>query len=701
MKTRKVLLWAVLLTFLSGLAGCSSDNYDDTQLWNKVNDLDRRVSTIESTLSRMNNDINAINVMVNAMQKNVYVTNVVETVTGYQIMFSDNRVININNGGSDGLTPTIGDNGNWWIGDKDTGVRAAGRDGKDGINGVTPHIGENGNWWMGDEDTGVSAKGIDGKDGETPRIGSNGNWWMGDTDTGISALGKNGLTPFIGVNGNWWIGDKDTGVPAQGKDGENGGNGQDGQDGIMGTSDTPYISIEIYEGDYYWVQIVNNVKTFILDPNGNKIRVTWVQPIIKVDVNNYWTISFDGGITFIYIVDKDGKPMSAGNCECKSFFKSVEMKNDYLIVVLMDGTVIRFYVGRGICEDYPNLGIPYEYHRNPYLHNENITIPSSVTIGFGKDATTGSIYGRLELPGIAVPYVDSQTGNTVYEYLELVGTDRTGHNVWVELDDEPRGNIVSEPTETNTMKIDIVFVVDNSGSMSEEADVVARDIIQWANSLVSAGIDARFGCVGYSVSGTINGAIDMTTSTALSSWLNQGTGTSRTVGFATSTLQNAANTSTYKLSDECGAMAILFADRNFNFRTGVNRVYVNFTDEPNQPNGNSTYSVEYFRNYWTSSKGTVYTVYSGSTSYSWETGNKEKPWLISEYTGGTTFYTNGNFTGVSLADLPVTGAMTHSNFIYFTDVNHIFDGKPHKIKLTIFQPDGSIQGERIFYGTVQ
>lgn len=34
-----------------------------------------------------------------------------------------------------------------------------GRDGKDGADGLTPYIGDNGNWWIGDEDTGVSASG--------------------------------------------------------------------------------------------------------------------------------------------------------------------------------------------------------------------------------------------------------------------------------------------------------------------------------------------------------------------------------------------------------------------------------------------------------------------------------------------------------------------------------------------------------------
>ena len=58
---------------------------------------------------------------------------------------------------TDGKTPFIGDNGNWWIGDSDTGVLAVGQDGK------TPHIGSNGNWWIGDSDAGVTAVAQDGK----------------------------------------------------------------------------------------------------------------------------------------------------------------------------------------------------------------------------------------------------------------------------------------------------------------------------------------------------------------------------------------------------------------------------------------------------------------------------------------------------------------------------------------------------------
>lgn len=49
--------------------------------------------------------------------------------------------------------------------------------------GITPHVGENGNWWFDDEDSGVLARGV------TPHIGTNGNWWIDEVDTGVLANG--------------------------------------------------------------------------------------------------------------------------------------------------------------------------------------------------------------------------------------------------------------------------------------------------------------------------------------------------------------------------------------------------------------------------------------------------------------------------------------------------------------------------------
>ena len=47
-----------------------------------------------------------------------------------------------------------------------------GPQGEPGKDGITPHIGENGNWFIGEEDTGKSSKGERGKDGESITIAS-------------------------------------------------------------------------------------------------------------------------------------------------------------------------------------------------------------------------------------------------------------------------------------------------------------------------------------------------------------------------------------------------------------------------------------------------------------------------------------------------------------------------------------------------
>ena len=201
--------------------------------------------------------------------------------------------------------PYIGSNGNWWVGGTDTGVKAAGDDGKPGKDGETPYIGENGNWWIGFTDTKVKAAGTDGKDGEkgedgeTPYIGENGNWWIGETDTGVKAVGTDGadgtngadgLTPSIGENGNWWIGATDTGVKAAGTDGTNGTNGADGL--------TPSIG----ENGNWWIGTTDTgVKAAATDGADGKDGADGTNgvdgrtPQLKIGNDNLWYVSYDNG----------------------------------------------------------------------------------------------------------------------------------------------------------------------------------------------------------------------------------------------------------------------------------------------------------------------------------------------------------------------------------------------------------------------
>ena len=127
--------------------------------------------------------------------------------------------------GKDGITPTIGKNGNWYLGSTDTGKPsrgaggtpgAAGAPGKDGApgadgkDGITPTIGKNGNWYLGSTDTGKPSRGAAGTPGATGAPGKDG---------APGADGKDGITPAIGENGNWYLGSSDTGKPSRGADG--------------------------------------------------------------------------------------------------------------------------------------------------------------------------------------------------------------------------------------------------------------------------------------------------------------------------------------------------------------------------------------------------------------------------------------------------------------------------------------------------
>ena len=61
-----------------------------------------------------------------------------------------------------------------------------GLDGKDGADGINGKDGADG------KDGTNGQNGSDGKDGKTPFIGENGNWWIGETDTGVKAAGIDG-----------------------------------------------------------------------------------------------------------------------------------------------------------------------------------------------------------------------------------------------------------------------------------------------------------------------------------------------------------------------------------------------------------------------------------------------------------------------------------------------------------------------------
>lgn len=324
---------------------------------------------------------------------------------------------------------------------------------------------------------------------------------------------------------------------------------------------------------------------------------------------------------------------------------------------------------------------------NPSVTTNNATIPNIQ-------------YATVDEDGVSVLRID-MTGiqdQSTLEWLRLLGTGEKGQNVWVEVDGKPKGVKVyntADDENATSVPVDLVFLVDNSGSMSDEANAIARDITSWAQKLEASGLDIHFGCVGYD--GEITGACSLCDGASLFSYLDRSSGTSRTRGFegTPSEISNYERVrENYRTGggsdDECGMAALRFADENFDFRKGANRIYVNFTDEPNQPAGISRFSVESLLTDWNTSDGTIHTVFSNNKETAGEYNR-----LMSEYTGGTVINTNSSFTGVTLESLPVSDAMMNSYIIRFTNIEEFMDGQPHEVRITVY--NGSVQAERVFY----
>ena len=131
-----------------------------------------------------------------------------------------------------------------------------------GTDGITPHIGANGNWYLGATDTGEPSRGATGAKGDPGEPGAKGDpgepgatgpkgdpGEKGDKgDTG--AAGTDGITPSIGTNGNWYIGSTDTGKPSRGA---TGAKGDPGDNYVLTSADKSEIAAlvlaEIPNGD--------------------------------------------------------------------------------------------------------------------------------------------------------------------------------------------------------------------------------------------------------------------------------------------------------------------------------------------------------------------------------------------------------------------------------------------------------------------
>lgn len=149
---KKILSVLCIATLL--FASCS-DEYDDSKLWQNVNDLKDRIASLEKTVQTMNSDIGSIQSIVDAINARDYIVKIEELAdkSGYTITFAKGNTITIKHGkdGIDGKdSPIIGidiyegiyywtittnENKTWLLDNDGNKLKVS------GDNGITPIIG--------------------------------------------------------------------------------------------------------------------------------------------------------------------------------------------------------------------------------------------------------------------------------------------------------------------------------------------------------------------------------------------------------------------------------------------------------------------------------------------------------------------------------------------------------------------------------
>ena len=196
MKMRHFLSMAVVAL---AFTACS-DDYDDTELWNKVNDHEDRIEALETWQGQMNNNIAALQELINTTDYITTVTPVLENgeEVGYTIAFLHSDPITIYHGekgdkGDQGEQGEQGPQGSQGEPGED------GSDGSDGSDGDTPVIGVkadggiyywtvNGEWLLNDNQEKMPVTGEKGDDAIAPqvRINKETNMWEISTDGGAN-----------------------------------------------------------------------------------------------------------------------------------------------------------------------------------------------------------------------------------------------------------------------------------------------------------------------------------------------------------------------------------------------------------------------------------------------------------------------------------------------------------------------------------
>ena len=361
------------------LTSCQ-DDYDDTALWDTVNDLEQRLAALEEWQNEVNHNIQSLYELINTTD---YITSVTPYLeggkeVGYTITFLHSDPIVIYHGekgdkgedgqagqdGQDGYTPQIGltqeADGNWYwtldgelmLDPQGNPIRANGLDGQDGEDGQPGQPGADG---KPGQDGKPGTDGEDGEDGEdgapapVPQI-SLGSTLTGGTYYGLD--GKKQTTPdstawYLSVdNGTTWY-------RINGEDGDDGNRGPQGPTGPTGPKgDSFFESVDYTSNDDYVI--------FTLANNGGTFQVAKYKGALAFSLNGTELTDLtkaidlaDGALTYIpedaevsaRILEGEGWSASAADGTITTSLDQLELGSKALLEVTLtdNGRVIETY----------------------------------------------------------------------------------------------------------------------------------------------------------------------------------------------------------------------------------------------------------------------------------------------------------------------------------------------------------------------
>ena len=330
---KKILLSVVLATTLA-LTSCQ---FDDSALWSKldeygqsIKDHEQRISALEELCKQMNTNIEALQTLVDALEKRDYVTNVSEVrsngeVIGYTISFAYSDTITIYHGqdgkdgangadGKDGYTPQIGGmkdtdgiyywtlDGEWLLDAKGNKIKAVGTDGADGKDGQD---GANGTDGKDGQDGTNGSDGKDGQDGTDGKDGADGQNGKDGADGQNGKDGADGVTPQLKIENDYWYVSYDNGATwvqlgkatgEDGKDGQNGNDGADGSDGADGEDGDSIFNSVTQDDEYVYFNLSDG--TMITLPKHDKENIQFEDFNVKRLCVQLWDTNGDFELSY-------------------------------------------------------------------------------------------------------------------------------------------------------------------------------------------------------------------------------------------------------------------------------------------------------------------------------------------------------------------------------------------------------------------